>query len=136
MINKDNISIFHLAIPTHDLKIAKSFYYDSLGFTIGRIYEDRITFNVYGDQLVCHLTPLEELNLKPKMYPRHFGFTFLKEKFFDDLYLKAKNNNLNFYKDFFLRWPNKPEKHKSFFLCDPSGNLIEFKYYFNKQFIY
>ena len=40
MINKDNISIFHLAIPTHDLKIAESFYYASLEFPIGRIEKD------------------------------------------------------------------------------------------------
>ena len=136
MISKEKNLIFHLAIPTHDLKLAKAFYCKSLGFSVGRAYDDRITFNIFGDQLVCHLTPQMELNLKPSIYPRHFGFTFLKENLFDAVYSKAEKNNLDFYKDLFTRWPDKPEKHKSFFLCDPSGNLIEFKYYFNQKYIY
>jgi len=46
---------FHLAIPVHDLEIAREFYGDILGCSTGRESENWIDFNFFGHQLVTHL---------------------------------------------------------------------------------
>ena len=48
--------VFHLAIPTHDLDAAQEFYVTKLGCKLARRYDDRITLDFFGDQVVCHLT--------------------------------------------------------------------------------
>ena len=44
--NKQN-SIFHLAIPTHNLQAAKLFYTEVLDCRIAREYHDRITLDFF-----------------------------------------------------------------------------------------
>ncbi len=80
MRNSNNA--FHLAIPCKDLKEAKEFYEEKLGCESRRIYDDRVTFNFFGDQLVCHLSP-NKVDLNADPYPRHFGITFCDEAEFD-----------------------------------------------------
>ncbi len=46
---------FHLAIPVHDLEIAREFYRNILGCSTGRESENWIDFNFFGHQLVTHL---------------------------------------------------------------------------------
>ena len=129
-------SIFHLAIPCKDIEETYDFYHLKLGFNEARRYPDRITFNVLGDQLVCHLTPKDKVETKPEIYPRHFGLTFLGKDDFDSYYNLAKINKLYIFKDLFVRWKDREDEHYSFFLCDPANNLIEFKFYSNPSYIY
>lgn len=126
--------IFHLAIPSQDLNASAEFY-EKLGCQIARRYDDRITINFFGDQVVCHLSP-DNIDLEPKMYPRHFGITFIDRGNFDALHQQAQNNHLLFYQPLFIRFKDMKEQHASFFLQDPSNNLIEFKYYFDGGLIY
>ena len=65
---------FHLAIPSHDLNAAYHFYVEGLGCHLARTYEDRLTFDFFGDQLVCHLhdafadpVPDNDLDLYPRV---------------------------------------------------------------------
>ena len=51
---------FHLAIPVHDLEIAREFYGDILGCSTGRESENWIDFNFFGHQLVAHLVPAND----------------------------------------------------------------------------
>ena len=74
-----NLQPFHLAFPVHDLKLAKDFYTNILGCTIGRSSDQWIDFNLFGHQVVAHLSP-DELsktktsNVDNKQVPvRHFG---------------------------------------------------------------
>ena len=131
-----NKSIFHLAIPCKDLNESYEFYDKRFGFKMARRYEDRITFNVLGDQLVCHLTNKKDIEISPKLYPRHFGLTFLDKKDFDQYYKLAQLNKNFIFKDLFIRWLGRKDEHHSFFLCDPANNLIEFKYYKDPKLIY
>ncbi|WP_018664741.1 VOC family protein [Heyndrickxia acidiproducens] len=131
---RDVNKVFHLAIPCKDLNETTEFY-KNLGCTLARRYDDRVTFNFFGDQVVCHLNP-EKIDQSPKMYPRHFGITFLNK----DEYLKtlefAKANHLKFFQEQMVRFGGKPEEHYTFFLQDPSNNLLEFKYYHDKSMVY
>jgi len=133
--NNNPNSIFHRAIPTHDLKAAKHFYAEILGCRIAREYDDRITLDFFGDQLVCHLAP-DEIEHNPKMYPRHFGRTFLEKSSYDGAIASAKQYGVPFLEQPSMRFAEKPEKHLTAALLDPSNNVIEFKYYFQNQYIY
>jgi len=128
-------SIFHLAIPTHDLVAAKKFYTEFLSCRLAREYDDRITLDFFGDQLVCHLAP-SEIEQHPKMYPRHFGRTFLEKSDFDRIVESAEKHYVRFLEKPSMRFPDRPEKHLTLALLDPSNNVIEFKYYFVADFIY
>ena len=119
--------VFHLAIPCGDLDKAKEFYVDQLGCELARRYDDRITLNFFGDQVVCHLAP-DQIDEAPKMYPRHFGITFADKDDFEELLANAKSNDATFFKDDFVRFEGRQEEHRTFFLIDPSNNLLEFKY--------
>ena len=127
--------VFHLAIPTHDLDAAEDFYTRVLGAKRARRYNDRVTFRFFDHQIVCHLAP-DEIDQEVKMYPRHFGMTLLDIDEFDRIYDLCRQSGYGFYRDRFVRWPERREKHETFFVVDPSNNLIEFKYYFDPQFVY
>lgn len=43
---------------------------------------------------------------------------------------------LNFYSEPFIRFEDRPEEHRTFFLIDPSNNLLEFKYYKKQEMMY
>ena len=49
---RTTFDVFHLAIPVHDLDEAQDFYVTSLGCKLARRYNDRITIDFFGDQLV------------------------------------------------------------------------------------
>jgi len=134
---RDSRDVFHLAIPCKDLDEAYEFYIKGLGCKLARRYDDRITLDFFGDQVVCHkypekVTKDEEL----EMYPRHFGITFYEKKHFDDLVSLAKTRNLRIFEDVFVRFEGTVEKHLTFFLRDPSNNLLEFKFYYNSRMMY
>lgn len=126
--------IHHLAIPCADLEAAKQFY-EALGCRIARQYDDRITVDFFGMQLVCHLSP-NSIDQKPNMYPRHFGITFREKSSFEKTLNFARNMNLSFFVEPFTRFATKREEHSSFFLIDPSNNLIEFKFYSDPEMMF
>ena|SRR3989338_5471903 len=129
------VSIFHLAIPTHDLSLSKEFYTKSLGATIGREYGHYVIFNFFEHQVVTHLNP-EGVSKEVKMYPRHYGIIFDNKEDFDRVYRKCKETQAPFFEDLFERYKNQHGWHFSFFVSDPSNNLIEMKYYLNSSDIF
>ncbi|HUY42267.1 MAG TPA: VOC family protein [Acidimicrobiales bacterium] len=136
---RETRDVFHLAIPTYDLDEAVTFYVTQLGCKLARRYEDRITLDFFGDQVVCHLSPAPEA-LAPveslPMYPRHFGVTFRDKGDFDALYDLCRQRNITFYSDVSLRFEGRVEVHSTFVLCDPSNNLLEFKHYPDHRMMY
>ncbi|WP_164669294.1 VOC family protein [Virgibacillus doumboii] len=126
--------VFHLAIPCKELDETASFY-EKLGCKLARRYDDRVTFDFFGDQVVCHLSP-ENVDEQPKMYPRHFGVTFLEKGEYDQTLEYATKAELPFFKKPMTRFEGKQEEHKTFFLIDPAKNLLEFKYYYDSDMVY
>lgn len=129
------MTIFHLAIPTQDLNQSKEFYTKSLGATIGREYGHYVIFNVFGHQVVTHLNP-EGISKEVKMYPRHYGIIFDKKEDFDATYKKCKETKAPLFEDLFERYKEQHGWHFSFFVSDPSNNLIEMKHYVTPQDIF
>lgn len=131
---RDSNNVFHLAIPCSDLDAAFDYYVTGLGCKLARRYEDRITLDFFGDQVVCHLS--EDYDRDPRMYPRHFGITFRDKSEFDALLQLARTRELTFFQEPMTRFKGKIEAHLTFLLRDPSNNLLEFKYYFDPRMMY
>ena len=74
-----DIPRFHLAFPVHDLEQARLFYTELLGCEIGRHSDTWIDFNLYGHQIVAHLSPHDCSSTKKNevdgddVPSRHFG---------------------------------------------------------------
>jgi len=118
----------HVAVPTRDLDEAIGFYVGGLGARLARRYPDRVTFDFFGDQLVCHLS--DQVPDEPRAYPRHFGVSFADGADFDRLARLIEYRQLPTLGDgVSLRFEGTAEQHRTVFLVDPSNNVIEFKHY-------
>lgn len=121
-------TLFHLAFPIHDFALAKAFYLDKLGCHLGRESEHALILQLGSHQIVAH--KVEKLPGAPKtIYPRHFGLIFLKKQEFETFIHGLKTKQIDFEIPLKTRFPNTKIEHQSFFLKDPSNNLLEFKYY-------
>lgn len=123
-----NQTLFHLAFPVTDIAQTKTFYVDGLGCIAGRETHHALILNLYGHQLVAHITK-DVLTPQKAIYPRHFGLVFTLEQDFENLLQKARDSALLFREEPKHRFPNSPLEHRTFFLEDPFYNLLEFKYY-------
>jgi extradiol dioxygenase family protein len=127
---RDGGDAFHLAIPAYDLAESEHFYVDLLGCKLARRYQDRITLDFFGDQVVCHLTePPASAGGELDLYPRHFGVTFRRGEDFDAVHRLCILREVPVFSDVATRFEGKAEVHRTFVLRDPSDNLIEFKHY-------
>lgn len=121
-------ALFHLAFPVHDLAAAKQFYVNGLGCVLGRESSTALTFGLAGHQLIAHLSAGSIVPQKG-IYPRHFGLVLTLEEEWQALADRAHAQTLTFYQQPRLRFAGTRIEHRTFFLKDPSGNLLEFKYY-------
>ncbi|MFF2393290.1 VOC family protein [Nocardia sp. NPDC058114] len=126
---------FHIAIPTRSLPEAEHFYRQLLGCPLARRYDDRLTFDFFGDQLVCHLSPEEE-SQSPDLYPRHFGITFHNRTDFDALLRLVELRKVPVFREEQLRFPGTVEEHSTLVLIDPTENLLEFKHYIDPRMMF
>ena len=126
--------IFHLAFPIANIIDTKKFYVDGLGCTVGREAANSIILNLYGHQLVAHMTA--EILPQQGIYPRHFGIVFPKLSDWQSLLDRATERQLNFYQSAKHRFSGEITEHRTFFLVDPFTNLLEFKYYAHHQAIF
>jgi uncharacterized protein len=127
--------IFHLAFPIANIPDTKKFYVDGMGCTVGRETPNSIILNLYGHQLVAHVTK-EDLQLQTGIYPRHFGIVFPTLTDWQALFDRATSQQLKFYQSAKHRFPGAITEHRTFFLADPFANLLEFKYYSHSEAIF
>lgn len=127
---------FHLAIPVHNLKVAKRFYAEVLDCEQGRSSESWIDFNFYGHQFVLHevldYEPQNHFNsVDEKSVPvPHFGVVLIWENFWD-LSKRLKDFNIKFQIEPYIRFQGKIGEQATMFFYDPSGNALEFKAFKN-----
>jgi len=123
---------FHLAFPVRNLKEARAFYGTLLGCEEGRSSEEWVDFNFFGHQIVAHqnstLTqPIDHNIVDGERVPvRHFGIVLTMGMW------KALVQRLEQAKKTFLiapdvRFAGQPGEQATFFIEDPSGNVLEFK---------
>ncbi|MBD3882364.1 VOC family protein [Phormidium tenue FACHB-886] len=127
--------LFHLAFPIADVAQAKAYYVEGLGCQVGRENASSVILNLYGHQLVAHLTS-EPIVPQKGIYPRHFGLIFTAEADWQELLERAQRRGLPFYQQPKYRFTGLPLEHRTFFLEDPFHNLMEFKYYAHASAIF
>jgi uncharacterized protein len=128
---------FHLAIPAYDLDATVAFYVGQLGCKLARRYDDRVTLDFFGDQVVCHLTERPTGGApEPLLYPRHFGVTFRQAADFDALLRLTKIRDVPVFRPMELRFAGLVEEHRTVVLRDPADNLLEFKNYVDPRMMY
>jgi len=123
--------LFHLAFPVTDIASTKAFYVDGLGCLSGRESHNSLILSLYGHQLVAHVVdaPLNHQSEQAGIYPRHFGLVFQSEANWLTLLEKVHDKKLKFYQQPKIRFADTPLEHRTFFLADFSGNILEFKHY-------
>ncbi|GAB4212605.1 MAG: glyoxalase [Synechococcales cyanobacterium] len=126
---------FHLAFPVTDLALAKQFYAEGLGCVVGRESRHSVIFGLAGHQLVAHLTPTP-LPTQKGIYPRHSGLIFRQEADWQAMRERAEQQHLPFFEAPRWRFVGEITEHATFFLADPFGNLLEFKFYRHEESIF
>jgi len=122
---------FHLAIPVDDLDAARAFYGDMLGCGQGRKADRWIDWNLYGHQLVTHLTsvrvPASHNAVDEHDVPvPHFG-VLLDVDAFHALAGRLRSADVQFVIEPYLRFAGEPGEQWTMFFRDPAGNALEFK---------
>lgn len=126
---------FHLAIPVHNLIIAREFYSKTLGFVEGRSDEKWIDFNFYGHQLVIHYTGEKTTSNNNFVDGHgvpvpHFGVVLTMNKW-QSFKKRLISKKINFIIEPYVRFQNLPGEQATMFFLDPSGNALEFKAFKN-----
>ena len=124
--------VLHLSLPVNDLRAAHDFYENTLGCRIGRTREDWFDAWFFGLQLTLQLRPLEVMDTSQQGV-RHFGVVLPSMSEFKELVTRINTTG--------YQWISEPEKHTEAKLsgkiggklADPSGNIIEIKYYENEN---
>ena len=126
---------FHLAIPVHDLQIAKEFYSSTLGLLEGRSDKKWVDFNFFGHQLVIHETNQKTISKNNYVDGHgvpvpHFGVVLTMKQW---VVFKERlvSNKMKFVIEPYIRFLNLPGEQATMFFLDPSGNALEFKAFKN-----
>ena len=127
------IQPFHVAVPVHNLDMARSFYSDVLGCQEGRSSEQWIDFNFYGHQFVVHHK--EGMDISDRFSNDvdhhavpipHYGVVLTWTQW-EELAAKLKNRGIDFIIEPYVRFKGKVGEQATMFFSDPSGNALEFK---------
>ncbi|MEX0719842.1 MAG: VOC family protein [Balneolaceae bacterium] len=137
----ETINPFHLAFPVKELKETYAFYHDLLGCETGRSTDQWIDFNMWGHQVVAHLSPDEVGESKSNAVDgqevpvKHFG-VILEIEEWRKLAEKLKEANIDFVIEPYIRFKGEPGEQATMFFLDPSGNALEFKAFKDKEQIF
>lgn len=122
---------FHLAFPVDDLAAARRFYGELLGCPEGRSADEWVDFDLYGHQIVAHLSPkagslgANEVDGEHVPVP-HFGLVLGMEDW-KSLAAKLQGAGVDFVIEPTVRFEGQTGEQATMFLMDPAGNAIEFK---------
>lgn len=123
---------FHLAFPVHDLDAARAFYVGLLGCREGRSARTWVDFDLFGHQIVAHLsaerraaTGANQVDGHDVPVP-HFGVV-LDMDTWARLAQTLRSAQVPFVIEPYIRFKGEPGEQATLFLLDPSGNALEFK---------
>lgn len=122
---------FHLAFPVRDIGSTRHFYATVLGCRVGREAERWIDFDFHGHQLSAHVA--DDLAAAPTnavdgddVPVRHFGL-ILPVAEWQALAARLRTAGVRFIIEPHVRFQGETGEQHTMFLCDPSGNALEFK---------
>jgi extradiol dioxygenase family protein len=124
---------FHVAIPVHDVALARTFYRDVIGCAEGRSDEKWVDFNFFGHQFVIHYKP-KDPSAKSASNPvdghevpvPHYGL-ILEWHDWEALRDRLIAHGMRFVIEPHIRFEGKVGEQATMFFNDPCGNALEFK---------
>ena len=122
---------FHLAFPVHDLAAARAFYGEVLGCPEGRSSEQWIDFNLFGHQIVAHLSAAAKAESSNPVDGHdvpvpHFGVVLTMADW-EALADRVRAAGVPFGIAPHVRFKGEVGEQATMFFRDPSGNALEFK---------
>ena len=141
MKENNDFAPFHLAFPVKDLTETYQFYTQILGCSTGRSSDHWIDFNMWGHQVVAHLSPDEAKESSKNAVDghgvpvRHFGVILDMDEW-EALAERVKNAELSFIIEPYIRFKGGAGEQATMFFLDPSGNALEFKAFADKSQIF
>ena len=133
-------SQFHLAFPVRDLEEARAFYVETIGCRQGRETHNHIDFDMFGHHVVAHLAP-ELPPASPSEFDGHevpvphFGLNLERDAWIA-LAERLKRTRCHFREYPHVRMVGQIGEHDTLFVCDPSGNALEFKSFRNPAHVF
>lgn len=132
---------FHLAFPVYDIKKTIDWYVSYLNCSIGRKSKRWVDFNFYGHQISAHL--IDQKNKKDKINlvdgkkipSRHFGI-ILEMNDWKNLVTYLNEKKINYVIKPNIRFKGQTGEQATFFIKDPSNNVLEFKAFQNDNKIF
>jgi len=122
---------FHIAFPVDDLAAARRFYGETLGCPEGRSSDHWIDFDLFGHQIVAHLSdapraaranPVDGHDVPVP----HFGVV-LAPADWDALAARLTAWGVSFVIAPHTRFRGQAGEQSTMFFLDPAGNALEFK---------
>lgn len=132
---------FHIAFPVHDLAAARAFYGNLLGCAEGRSAAEWVDFNLYGHQIVAHLSPAARAadHSNPvdghDVPVPHFGVVLTMADW-QALAERLTAAGVRFGIEPHVRFKGQPGEQATMFFTDPSGNALEFKAFADDAMIF
>ena len=130
-----------MAFPVKDLELTKNFYQNILKCSIGRTSDHWIDFDFFGHQISAHLVPQESSHTITNevdgdtIPTRHFGAILPWEQW-EALHIRCSEMGVLFRITPKIRFQGKAGEQGTFFIDDPSGNVLEFKTFRNNEQIF
>jgi extradiol dioxygenase family protein len=132
-MRRSTLTPFHLAVEVDSISACRQFYGQLLGCPEGRSAERWVDFNLYGHQLVCHLSESRKTDLHAtnpvdgdNVPVPHFGVVLELEEW-RQLAERLKNNGIDFIIEPHIRFEGEVGEQATMFFLDPSDNALEFK---------
>ena len=138
---KTKIRPFHLAFPVYNIDTTIEWYVDILNCSIGRQSRLWVDFNFFGHQISAHkidkkLSDSETNSVDGHNVPsRHFGI-IMEMKEWNYLVKRLNKKRVKFIIEPNIRFKEEKGEQATFFIQDPSGNVLEFKAFKNDQMIF
>ena len=132
---------FHLAFPVYDIQKTIDWYVSYLNCSVGRKSKRWVDFNFYGHQISAHL--IDQKNKKDKINlvdgkkipSRHFGI-ILEMNDWKNLVTYLNEKKINYVIKPNIRFKGQTGEQATFFIKDPSNNVLEFKAFQNDNKIF
>ncbi len=127
---------FHIAFPVDDLAAARNFYGGTLGCAEGRSAERWIDFDLFGHEIVAHLTPRSTGEPRHNTVDGHavpiphFGVVLDMDRW-NVLAERLRAAGTQFVIEPYIRFQGEVGEQATMFLLDPAGNALEFKAFAN-----
>ena len=132
---------FHLAFPVYNINITIQWYTSMLNCSIGRKSERWVDFNFFGHQISAHLIDQELTQDKTNVVDghnipsRHFGIILEMEQW-KILVNQLNKKNIKYLIEPNIRFKGEKGEQATFFIKDPSNNVLEFKAFINDNQIF